>query len=130
MPNFVVRILLDLKYEIVCREYGFLNSKTSFMSSGNQPFLTLKISVINFFRFLWWIFKELSSVSNSWNDELKSVNLRALSWIWLILSFSFLLWNTHTIGQYEKCVWKSSKSIFFDEMSYKMLFVREHLVSG
>ena len=27
-------------------------------------------------------------------------------------------------------LWKSSKLIFFDQMSCKMLFVREHLVSG
>ena len=54
IPSFVVRIFLDLKCEVVRREYGFsINSKTSFMSSGDKPFLTLKISVASFCRFLW-----------------------------------------------------------------------------
>ena len=44
MPCFVVQIFLHLKWEVVRREYGFsINSKTSFMSSGDKLFLTLKI---------------------------------------------------------------------------------------
>ena len=53
MPSFLVRILFDLKCEVVRREYGFsINSKTSFMRSGDKPILTLKISVTSFSGFL------------------------------------------------------------------------------
>ena len=46
VPYFVVRILVNLKYEI-CRENDFsINLKTSFMSSGDKLFLTLKISKV------------------------------------------------------------------------------------
>ena len=56
MPYFVVRILFDLKCEVVRREYGFsINSKTSFISSIDKPFLTLKIWVSSFCRFRWWM---------------------------------------------------------------------------
>ena len=49
--------------------------------------------------------KELPSISNSSNGDLKSFQtiLRALSWIWLILSFILLPWNIDTIGQNKKC---------------------------
>ena len=53
MPYFVVRMFLDLKCKVVRREYdSSINSKTSFMSLGDKPFLTLKIPVISFCRFL------------------------------------------------------------------------------
>ena len=43
MPYFVVWIYLDLKCEFVRKKYGFtINSKTSCMSSGDKPFLTLR----------------------------------------------------------------------------------------
>ena len=41
------------------------------MSSGKKSFLTLKISVTSFSRFFKWIFKELSSISNYWPDDLR-----------------------------------------------------------
>ena len=56
MPYFVVRIFLDLKYEVVRREYGFsINSKTSFMRSGDKAIFNfedfshkfLQISLMN-----------------------------------------------------------------------------------
>ena len=47
--------------------------KTSFMNSDDKLFLTLKISAKRFCRFLWWMFKDLSSVTNSLNDGLKSL---------------------------------------------------------
>ena len=63
VPYFVVRILLDQKWTFVRKKYSFsLNSKTSFRSSGDKSFLILKISVTTFCRFLWWMFKELSSI--------------------------------------------------------------------
>ena len=59
MPYFSVflcYILLfgssGLNCEFIRREYGFsINSKISFMNSGDKPILTLKISVTNFCRF-------------------------------------------------------------------------------
>ena len=54
-----------------------------------------------------------------------STIIRAFSWIWLILLFSFLLWSIHTIDNKRNAMlWKSSKLIFFDHMTCKMLFVR------
>ena len=45
MPYFAVRIFLDLKCEVACREYGFLiNLKTSLFSSGDQLFLVTRFS--------------------------------------------------------------------------------------
>ena len=51
MPYFAVRSSgLDAKF--ILREYRFsINSKVSFMSSGDNPILTWKISVKNFCRF-------------------------------------------------------------------------------
>ena len=90
MPYFVVRIFLALKCEVVRREYGFsINSKTSFMSSSDKPFLTLKISVTSFWRFLWWMIKELSSISNSWN-EMKWRIIVFVNYFFEILHSSFL----------------------------------------
>ena len=44
-----------LNCEFIRREYGFsINSKISFMSSGDKPILTLKISVTNFCRFRYF----------------------------------------------------------------------------
>ena len=44
-----------LNCELFCGEYGFsINLKISFMSSGDQPVLTLKISVTNFCRFRYF----------------------------------------------------------------------------
>ena len=44
-----------LNYEFIRREYRFSkNLKISFMSSGDQPILTLKISVTNFCRFQYF----------------------------------------------------------------------------
>ena len=57
------------------KEYvSLINSKASITSLGDKPFLALKISVTSFCRFLWWMFEQLSSIiSNSWNDDLKSL---------------------------------------------------------
>ena len=106
MPNFAVWIFPDLKCEVPRSEFGFsINSETSFLSSGDKTFLTLKISVKSFCRFLWWVLKELPTLNNFWNGEFKSLKiiLRALSLIWFILSFIFLQWNIHTIWKYEEC---------------------------
>ena len=41
-----------LNCEFICREHGFsINSKISFMSSGDKPVLMLKILVTNFCKF-------------------------------------------------------------------------------
>ena len=44
-----------LHCEFIRREYGFsINLKISFMNSGDQPILTLKISVMNLCRFRYF----------------------------------------------------------------------------
>ena len=44
-----------LNCEFTCREYGFsINSEISFISLGDEPILTLKISVTNFRRFRYF----------------------------------------------------------------------------
>ena len=54
MSYFIVWILW-LELEFIPRDYGFsINSKISFMNSGDKPILTLKISVTNFYRFRYF----------------------------------------------------------------------------
>ena len=44
-----------LNFKFIGREYGFsINLKISFMNAGDQPILTLKISVVNFCRFRYF----------------------------------------------------------------------------
>ena len=44
-----------LNCEFIPRDYGFsINSKISFMNSGDKPILNLKISVTNFYRFRYF----------------------------------------------------------------------------
>ena len=49
---YVIFCCLDL---LIRRKYGFsIDSKNLFISSGDKPILTLKISVTNFFRFRYF----------------------------------------------------------------------------
>ena len=84
------------------RENGFpANSKTSFMNSGDQPFLTLKIPATSFSRFLWWMFIQPYFISNyhSWDSDLKSLQtiFRAITrwwWRWWSWWIVFVVWLT------------------------------------
>ena len=73
-----------LNCKFILREYGFsINSKISFMSSGDKPILTLKISVTNFFRFQYFTDFDIRIVLFGQNNLL-------LNWVLCILN---LYWS-------------------------------------
>ena len=50
----------------VCQERHFIKL-------GERLFFTLNISVTSFYKFLWWIVKDLSKTSSSSNDDIESL---------------------------------------------------------
>ena len=95
------------------RANGFsVNSKISFMSSGDKSFLTLKIPATSFSRFLWWMFIQSSFLSNyhSWDNGLKSLQsifIAISRWWWRWIVFWCLVdrWKAFSfISSWDHCL--------------------------
>ena len=104
MPYLSAHGMLRLNLDWFLRLWGTsVNSKRPFINSGAMSVLTLNTSVISSCRYRWCKVVELSLLSSSPKDELKSLYItrKALPWSLLMRLSSFWRWNIHTTGQYE-----------------------------